>query len=70
LQLITRKTITAVYVDSSLLFRVHGSTSAYYKKAWEDEMGSLLSFYCHFFAKQIIGGAKELVVHLWLSGDI
>jgi len=27
-------------------------------------MGSLLSFYCQFFATQIIGGAKELVVLL------
>jgi len=25
-------------------------------------MGSLLSFYCQFFATQITGGAKELVV--------
>jgi len=34
-------------------------------------MGSLLSFYYHFFfAKQITGGAKELVVLLWLSGNI
>jgi len=34
------------------------------------QMGSLLSFYCWFFATQIIGGAKELVVLLWLSGNI
>jgi len=27
-------------------------------------MGSLLSFYCQFFATQIIGGTKELVVLL------
>jgi len=27
-------------------------------------MGSVLSFYSHFFATQIIGGAKELVVLL------
>jgi len=27
-------------------------------------------FIANFFATQIIGGAKELVVLLWLSGDI
>jgi len=27
-------------------------------------MGNLLSFYCQFFATQIIGGAKELVAFL------
>jgi len=34
------------------------------------KMGSLLSFYCQFFATQIISGAKELVILLWLSDDI
>jgi len=29
-----------------------------------DEMGSLLSFYCRFFATQIIGDTKDLVVLL------
>jgi len=28
------------------------------------EVGNLLSFHCHFFATQVIGGAKELVVLL------
>ncbi len=32
--------------------------------------GNLLPFYCRFFVTQIIGGDKELVVFLWLSGDI
>jgi len=32
-------------------------------------MGNLLSFYCQFFATQIIVGAKELVVLLWLCGN-
>ncbi len=27
-------------------------------------------FIANFFATQVIGGAKELVVLLWLSGDI
>jgi len=33
-------------------------------------MGNLLSFNCQFFATQNIGGAKELVVFLRLSGSI
>jgi len=33
-------------------------------------MGSPLSVYCRFFAALNIGGAKELVVLLWLIGDI
>jgi len=36
----------------------------------KETMGSLLSFYCQFFCYKNIGGAKELVVLLWLSGDI
>ncbi len=42
-----------------------------YKANDAKTMGSLLSFFfANFFATQIIGGAKELVVVLWLSGDI
>jgi len=33
-------------------------------------MGNLLSVNGHFFATQNIGGAKKLVVLLWLSGNI
>jgi len=33
-------------------------------------MGSLLSFNYQFFCLKNIGGAKELVVLLWLSGNI
>jgi len=31
---------------------------------------NLLSFNCWFLLSKKIGGAKELVVLLWLSGDI
>ncbi len=34
------------------------------------EMGSLLFYIAKLFATQFIGGVKELVVPLWLSGDI
>jgi len=35
-----------------------------------DEWGAYYLFYCHFFALQSIGGAKELVLLLYLSGKI
>jgi hypothetical protein len=34
------------------------------KRKEKEQMGSLLSFYCRFFATQNIGSAKELVVLL------
>jgi len=33
-------------------------------------MGAFYLFIANFFATQSIGGAKEIVVLLWLSGDI
>jgi len=34
------------------------------------QLGTLYLFIADFFATKIIGGAKELVVHLLLSGNI
>ncbi len=49
----------AVFLDR----RISSCTKLTNTSEISDElMGSLLSFYCHFFATQIKGGAKELVV--------